>query len=105
MRSGLVVVKPQSGNGKTDLFRGFKPVLVQALVLKRTVKALDVCVLRRAAGHDKNMLDAVILRSGNKCPASDFQSVSVLTARGVAPKQCCCPEDGSRNARQYQSRP
>ena len=49
MRSGFIVVNSPCGNRLTGLLQGFKPVLIQALITKRTIETLDVRVLRWAA--------------------------------------------------------
>ena len=67
MQSGLVVVKPPSGNGKAGLLQRLKPVLVKTFVPERAIEALDVCVLSRSAWLNQDVLDAVLL-----CPRPEI---------------------------------
>ena len=87
MRSGFVVVNSPCGNGNTGLLQGFKPVLIQALITKRAVKALDVVVLRWAARLDQDVLDTVLLCPCHECPASELRPVVSSDRLGVAPKR------------------
>ena len=89
MRSGLVVIESPRGNGKTRLLQGFKPVFIQALITKRTVKALDVGVLRLAAWLNQDVLDAVLLCLSHECSASELRPVVNPDRLGVAPKRSC----------------
>ena len=87
MRSGLVVVKSPSRKGKTRLIQLLKPVLVQALVPKRAVKALDASVLRRIARRNQDVLDVVLLCPCHECPASELWPVVCPDSLGIAAKR------------------
>ena len=87
MRSGLAVVDSPHGCRLTCLLQRLKPVLVQALIAKHTIETFDVCVLRRAARLDQDVLDAVLLRPGHECPASELRLVVRPDRFGVATKQ------------------
>ena len=57
------------------LLERIKPVLVQAFISKRALKALDIGVLRWAARLDQDVLDTVFLCPCHKCPARELQPV------------------------------
>ena len=87
MRSGLVVVGSPRGYRLTGLLQRLKPVLIQAFITKRAVKALNIGVLRRAAGLDQDVLGTVLLRPCHERPASKLRSVVSPESLGVAPKR------------------
>ena len=86
MRSGLVVVGSPRGYRLTGLLQRLKPVLIQAFITKRAVKALDVGVLRWAARLDQDVLDTVLLCPCHKCPASELRPVVSSDSLGIAAK-------------------
>ena len=87
MRSDLVVIESPRGNGQAGLLQRLKPVFVQALVPKRAVKALDLCVLSRTAWLNQDVLDAVLLCPSHECSASELRPVVSSDSFWVAPKQ------------------
>ena len=89
MRSGLVVVKPPSGNGNTGLLQRLKPVFVQTFIPERTIETLDVRVLSRTAWLNQDVLDAVLLCPSHECPASELRPVVSPDRFGVTPKYGC----------------
>ncbi len=89
MRPGLVVIESPRGNGQAGLLQRFKPVLIEALIPEDAVKALNVCVLRRTARLNQDVLEVVLLSLCNEGPASKLRPVVGSDSLGVAPKQCC----------------
>jgi hypothetical protein len=63
VRAHFVVQLAPAGDLLLGLCQAFKPVLVQALVPKGAVKALDVAVLHRLARLDQNVPDPVRLHN------------------------------------------
>ena len=86
MGPGLVVVGSALGYCLTGLLQRLQPVFIQVLITKRTVKALDVVVLRWAARLNQDVLDTVLLCSCHKCPASELRPVVSSDRLGVAAK-------------------
>lgn len=83
MRSHLVVVTPPVSDHVTCLSQRREPVLVQAFVAERAVEAFDVAVLHWAPRFDEKVLDAVLLRPGDKGAAGELGAiVRSHTARG-----------------------
>ena len=86
MRSGLVVLRSPRDYRLTGLLQRLKPVLIQAFITKRAVKAPDIGVLRRAARLNQDMLDDVLLRPSHECPASELRPVVRPDSLGIAAK-------------------
>lgn len=57
------------------LFKGFKPILIQALVPENSFEALYVGALRWIAGFDQDVFDAMPLSPCHERPASEFWPV------------------------------
>lgn len=70
MRPDLVVLLESGGYGHRGLMQCLEPALVQVLVAKLAVEALDVGVLHMAPGLDQDVADAVRLRLRHECAAS-----------------------------------
>lgn len=51
-----------------------EPLLVQALIPKLAVKALDVIFLHGPAGLDQDVFDAVAMRRGHEGPAGELRA-------------------------------
>ena len=89
MRPDLVVIGSPCGNALAGLLQRLEPVLIQTLIAKGAVEALDVRILGRAARLNEDMFDAVFLRPRHERPASEFRSVVGSDFLRVAPKQGC----------------
>ena len=89
VRPDLVVIGSPCGNALAGLLQRLEPALIQALVAKGAVEALDVRILGRAARLNEDMFDAVFLRLRHERPASEFRSVVGSDFLRVAPKHGC----------------
>jgi hypothetical protein len=86
VRPDLVVVGSPFGDGLAGLLQRLEPVLIQTLIAKGAVEALDVRILCRAARLNEDMFDAVLLRLRHERPASEFRSVVGSDFLRIAPK-------------------
>ena len=71
------------------MLQRLKPGLIQALIPKRAVKALDISVPGRTARLDHVVLDAVLLCPCHERTSGEFWPVVGSLCLGIAPK-CRC---------------
>ena len=71
----LVVVSAPSGNQDTSLRQARKPMVIQALIPKPAVEALDEGILRRFARLDQLELHAVLVGPLVQRPACELRSL------------------------------
>jgi len=92
VRPDLVEVLPPNGDGRSSLRQCLEPVLVQALVAKLAVEALDVAVLHRPARLDQEMANAVGLRPRHEGPAGELRAIVGANGPWIAAEDGCLIE-------------
>jgi hypothetical protein len=86
VRPHFVVVALPGSDLLAGLVQRLDPLLVQALVPKPTVEALDVAVLHRSPRLDQDVPDAVALRPGDESSAGELRPVVRAHSCRVAPE-------------------
>jgi len=75
VRPDLVVVLPPDSDGGSGLVQRLEPVLVQTLITKLAVEALNIAVLHWPPWFDQDVPNAMALRPGHEDAASEFRPV------------------------------